>query len=136
MVGRGWPTTAMGWEVDAAGLTEVLTRLHTQYPAVPLYVTENGSAYDDPEPVDGRPVPDPQRSEYLLQHLGAAHDALAAGVPLAGYMAWSLLDNFEWAYGYSKRFGLVHVDYTTLARTPKDSASTYADVIRRGGLSG
>ncbi len=134
-VQRGLPTTAMDWEVDAPGLTEVLARLHAQYPAIPLYVTENGSAYEDPDPAAGRTVPDPERTDYLLRHLGAAHDALSRGVPLAGYMAWSLLDNFEWAYGYSKRFGLVHVDYVTQTRTPKDSALAYADVIRRGGLS-
>jgi beta-glucosidase len=136
LVSRGWPTTAMGWEVDAPGLTEVLTRIHTHYPPVQMYVTENGSAYDDPDVAEGPTLPDGERTDYLLRHLGAAHDALSVGVPLSGYMAWSLLDNFEWAYGYSKRFGLVHVDYATQQRTPKDSALAYAGVIARGGLTG
>ena len=86
----------MGWEIDPDGLHEVLTRLHDTYPEVPLYVTENGAAFDDEVATDGA-VHDPERSDFLEQHLAACHDAMVAGVPLRGYFAWSLLDNFEWA---------------------------------------
>ncbi|WP_166351215.1 GH1 family beta-glucosidase [Phytoactinopolyspora limicola] len=128
------PTTDMGWAIDPAGLTETLVRLHRDYPAVPLYVTENGAAFDDIVGPDGR-VDDPQRARYIEQHLGACLDAISHGAPVRGYFVWSLLDNFEWAHGYSQRFGLVHVDYTTQRRTPKTSAHWYADVIRRHRLS-
>ena len=129
---RGLPTTAMEWEVDPAGLGDVLQRLHREYPGVPLHVTENGAAYDD-EVVDGR-VRDRARQDYLREHFRVAHRAIADGVDLRGYFVWSLLDNFEWAFGFGKRFGLVHVDYDSLARTPKDSARFYAEVIRANGL--
>jgi beta-glucosidase len=124
----------MGWEVRAAGLTELLRRLHREYPGTPVVITENGSAWDDEVSPDGR-VHDPQRVAYLRDHLAACLDALADGVPLRGYFAWSLLDNFEWAEGYAKRFGIVRVDYDTQARTPKDSARAYAEVARTGRLS-
>ncbi|MEV0715675.1 GH1 family beta-glucosidase [Asanoa sp. NPDC050611] len=132
-VTRGLPVTDMNWEIDAPGLVETLTRLHLSYPAVPLYVTENGAAFVD-EVVDGE-VPDPQRVAYFDAHLRACHEAITAGVPLRGYFAWSLMDNFEWAWGYTKRFGLIHVDYATQLRTPKTSARWYAEVIRRNGLA-
>jgi beta-glucosidase len=128
----GRPVTSMGWEIEPPGLQQVLARLRDDYPQVPLYVTENGAAFDD-ELVDGS-VHDPQRVAYLDAHLRACHDAITAGVPLRGYFAWSLLDNFEWAWGYSKRFGLVYVDYATQRRIPKYSANWYAGVIERGGL--
>ena len=134
MVSRGLPTTATGWEIDDAGLLEVLTRVHRGYPEIPLYVTENGAAFDDAPDRDGR-VRDPERIAYLEAHLGACHEAINRGVPLRGYFAWSLLDNYEWAHGYTKRFGLVYVDYETQRRIPKSSAAWYADVIRRGGLT-
>ena len=111
---QGRPTTAMGWPIGADGLLDLLTRLARDYPDVPLIITENGAAFDD-QVVDGQ-VHDRARVEYLRGHLGAALAAIAAGVDLRGYLAWSLLDNFEWAHGYSKRFGLVHVDYTTQRR--------------------
>ena len=130
---QGLPRTAMGWEVDSSGLRDVLLRLHSEYPQLPLYITENGAAYED-EFVDGQ-VRDSERVNFLDSHLRAARDALTRGVDIRGYFAWSLLDNFEWAHGYSKRFGLVHVDYTTLRRTWKDSARWYQQVIRRGGLT-
>ncbi|MFI7636131.1 GH1 family beta-glucosidase [Nonomuraea sp. NPDC049400] len=126
-VDGGRPRTAMGWEVDEGGLSDLLVRLARDYPVSALYVTENGAAYDDE-------VHDADRIAYLDGHLRACHDAVARGVPLRGYFAWSLLDNFEWAHGYSQRFGLVHVDFATLRRTPKDSARWYAETIRRGGL--
>ncbi|GMA87756.1 hypothetical protein GCM10025868_30060 [Angustibacter aerolatus] len=96
-------------------------------------VTENGAAYDDVLDADGG-VHDVERVDYLRDHLGAVLDAVEAGAPVRGYYLWSLLDNFEWSYGYSKRFGIVHVDYDTQVRTPKDSATWYADVVRTGRL--
>ncbi|TDB92734.1 GH1 family beta-glucosidase [Actinomadura sp. 7K534] len=134
-VPAGRPVTGMGWEIDADGLHEVLTRVHRDYPEVSLYITENGAGYDETPDGDGT-VQDTGRIDYLDAHLRACHRAIADGVPLRGYFTWSLLDNFEWAWGYSKRFGLVHVDYATQRRVPKDSARWYAGVIRRGGLPG
>ncbi|MFF8289752.1 GH1 family beta-glucosidase [Streptomyces sp. NPDC016309] len=129
------PRTAMDWPVDADGLYELLVRLRDELPGVPLMVTENGAAYDDYADPSGE-VHDPERVAYLRDHLAAVHRALADGVDVRGYFLWSLLDNFEWAYGYGKRFGIVHVDFASQRRTPKDSARWYADVIARGGLRG
>jgi beta-glucosidase len=121
--------TETGWEVCPAAFTAILKRVAADYGNPPLYVTENGAAfYDPPVARDGR-IQDPLRVAYLREHLGAVHDAITAGVDVRGYCVWSLLDNYEWAHGYSKRFGIVHVDYATLARTPKDSAAFYRDVI-------
>ncbi|TKA10480.1 GH1 family beta-glucosidase [Actinacidiphila oryziradicis] len=120
--------TAMGWEVHADGLEQLLVRLTEEYGARRLIVTENGSAYRDTVGPDGQ-VHDPERSAYLEEHLAACARAVRRGAPLAGYFAWSLLDNFEWAYGYDKRFGLVHVDYPTQKRTVKGSGRRYADII-------
>jgi beta-glucosidase len=132
MVTQKAPTTAMGWPVDATGLTELLVRLHREY-AVPVVVTENGAAFDDV--VDERgAVRDRDRIAYLDQHVRAAHRALDQGVDLRGYFVWSLLDNFEWAEGYAKRFGIVYVDYATQRRIPKDSARWYRDVISANGM--
>jgi beta-glucosidase len=129
------PRTAMDWPVDADGLYELLTRLRDDLPGVPLVITENGAAYDDYADPSGE-VHDPERVEYLRAHLSAVHRAIGAGADVRGYFLWSLLDNFEWAYGYSKRFGIVHVDFATQRRTFKDSARWYGDVIARGGLTG
>ncbi|MDQ0939449.1 GH1 family beta-glucosidase [Streptomyces sp. V1I1] len=129
------PRTAMDWPVDADGLYELLTRLRDDLPGVPLVITENGAAYDDYADPSGE-VHDPERVEYLRAHLSAVHRAIGAGADVRGYFLWSLLDNFEWAYGYSKRFGIVHVDFATQRRTVKDSARWYGDVIARGGLTG
>jgi beta-glucosidase len=112
--------TAMGWPVFPEGLTIQLRRLAEEYGFEQIYVTENGAAYPDPVGPEGT-VEDSDRISYLDRHFQAAANAIAAGVPLAGYFVWSLMDNFEWAFGYSKRFGLVHVDYETLVRTPKAS---------------
>ena len=120
--------TEMGWEVYPEGLTELLLRLHRDYRVPPLYVKENGAAFKDVL-IDGR-VHDSARTDYIARHIAAVGDALAQGVPMAGYMVWSLMDNFEWASGYDKRFGIVHVDYETLARTPKDSALWYRDFLQ------
>ncbi|MFJ8077218.1 GH1 family beta-glucosidase [Streptomyces sp. NPDC096176] len=125
----GVPRTGMDWEVDANGIEALLLRLTNEYGARKLYVTENGSAYPDVLSADGT-VDDPERARYLEKHLAACARAARKGAPLAGYFAWSLLDNFEWAYGYDKRFGLVHVDYTTQRRTIKGSGHRYADIIR------
>jgi beta-glucosidase len=119
--------TEMGWEVFPQGLTDLLVRIHREYPLPPVYLTENGAAYRDAV-VDGR-VDDPERVRYLDRHLRALHAAMAQGVDVRGYFAWSLMDNFEWAHGYGKRFGLVHVDYATQDRTPKTSATWYASAI-------
>lgn len=127
------PYTAMGWNIDPQGLTDLLLSLHRRYPDVPLAVTENGAAFDDEVGPDGQ-VHDPRRVAYLHDHIEAVGAAMDAGADVRGYFAWSLLDNFEWAYGYSKRFGLVHVDYDTLVRTPKDSARWYARLARTGVL--
>ncbi|MFI9004455.1 GH1 family beta-glucosidase [Streptomyces sp. NPDC053541] len=127
------PRTAMDWPVDADGLHGLLVRLRDELPGVPLLVTENGAAYEDYADPSGQ-VKDPERVAYLRGHLEAVHRALADGADVRGYFLWSLLDNFEWAYGYSKRFGIVHVDFASQRRTLKDSARWYADVIARGGL--
>lgn len=127
------PVTSMGWEVEPHGLTELLERVHRDYsgPAgIPLYVTENGAAFDDEVAADGA-VHDAERVAFLESHLDAILDAHEAGVDVRGYFYWSLLDNFEWAWGYHKRFGLVRVDYETQQRTPKDSALAYRDIIAR-----
>jgi beta-glucosidase len=128
----GRPKTSMGWEIDERGLLELLLRLRADYPALPLYITENGAAFDDVVHHDG--VHDADRIAYLDGHLRSCAQAIGLGVPLKGYFVWSLLDNFEWSFGYRPRFGIVHVDYATQRRTPKDSARWYAEVIRRGGL--
>jgi beta-glucosidase len=132
LVDRGLPRTHMGWDVVPEGLSKTLFRVSRDYDAPPLYVTENGSAYEDVV-VDGA-VHDVERIAYLEAHLAACHDALADGVDLRGYFAWSLLDNFEWAWGYSRRFGIVRVDFDTQQRTLKDSARRYADIARKGQL--
>lgn len=121
--------TEMGWEVYPAGLTELLLRLQRDYPVPPIIVTENGAAFAD-EMVDGR-VRDPARTSYLARHIQAIADALVLGAPVVGYMVWSLIDNFEWTRGYTKRFGLVHVDYATQRRTLKDSGRWYRDFLAR-----
>jgi beta-glucosidase len=127
------PVTAMGWPIDPTGLHETLVRITRDYGPIPIYITENGAAFPDRVTADGR-VHDPDRVDYLRRHLAAAHRALADGVDLRGYFAWSLLDNFEWAFGYGKRFGLIHVDFATQARTLKDSAHWYQAVIAANGL--
>lgn len=126
--GAGTERTAMDWEVYPEGLHRLLLDLHREYPAPKYLITENGAAFDDVF-VNGR-VHDENRIRFMQTHVAEMHRAMTDGVPVGGYFAWSLLDNFEWAFGYSKRFGIVHVDYETLARTPKDSAHWYADFVR------
>lgn len=126
--------TALGWEVYPQGLTDILEWVASRYGPLPLYVTENGAAFYDPPQADGE-IADPLRQRYLRDHLRAALAARGGGVDLRGYFAWSLLDNLEWAHGYSQRFGLVHVDFATQRRTFKASARFYAEVIRSNGAA-
>jgi beta-glucosidase len=122
------PLTSMGWEQDPSGLHEVLTRVRRDYGDIPIAITENGAAFDDGDVVDGF-VDDPARVEYLEGHLAALARAIADGVDVRRYFAWSFLDNFEWEHGYEQRFGLVHVDYATQRRVPKRSGLWYRDHI-------
>jgi beta-glucosidase len=128
-VDSGRPVTGMGWEIDDSGLLEVLVRLTREYPPIPLAVTENGAAFHDEIAADGG-VHDPERLAYLQAHMGACRQAIAAGVPLHGFFAWSLMDNFEWAWGYTKRFGLVYVDFDTQERIIKDSGRWFSAMAR------
>jgi beta-glucosidase len=131
------PLTAMGWEIDPGGLSELLLRIRNEYGALPIYITENGAAFDDP-PINGTGyVDDEGRTNYLRGHMDAVRDAIAQGVDVRRYCLWSLLDNFEWEHGYDKRFGIVHVDYDSQRRVPKRSGLWYRDYIhgvRNGGV--
>ena len=132
---HGLPVTAMGWEIMPAGLTRTLLRVHNEYtgPAgVALYVTENGAAFDDVADERGFVDDTDDRLAFIRDHLVAVHEAMAAGADVRGYFAWSLLDNFEWAWGYDKRFGIVAVDYETLERVPKASGEWFGEVARTG----
>jgi len=127
------PLTDMGWNIEPDGLYELLTALDNAYDGLPLMVTENGAAFPDVVGEDGQ-VHDPERVDYIHRHLDAVARAVEDGADVRGYFVWSLLDNFEWAYGYTKRFGIVRVDYETQARAPKESARWYAQVGRSGEL--
>lgn len=127
--------TETGWEVRPESLRQVLGWIKSRYGDLPIYITENGAAFADPRPDQGGRVADRPRIDYLRGHLKAVHDAIADGVDVRGYFAWSLLDNFEWACGYEKTFGLVQVDYATQERTIKDSGRFYRDVIASNGLA-
>jgi len=125
--------TENGWEVFPRGLTDVLVWVRDRYSNPPLYVTENGAAFYDPPVAWTDPLPDPLRVDYFRQHLLAVHDAIDAGCDVRGYFAWSLLDNLEWSLGFSRRFGIVHVDFESQRRTPKVSAQFYSQVIATHG---
>ena len=127
----GLPLTEMGWEVYPEGLTTLLRGLHNDYTLPPVFITENGGAFKD-SIVAGQ-VHDADRTEYLQNHIAAVAAAMKHGVPVAAYMVWSLMDNFEWSSGYAKRFGIVHVDYATQQRTLKDSANWYREFLRQQG---
>jgi beta-glucosidase len=127
--------TETGWEVRPESLREVLGWIKSRYGDLPIYITENGAAFADPSPDQGGRVADRPRLDYFRGHLQAVRDAIADGVDVRGYFAWSLLDNFEWACGYEKTFGLVQVDYATQERTIKDSGRFYRDVIASNGLA-
>ena len=125
--------TLTNWEVYPPAFTDVLVWVRDRYGSFPLYVTENGAAFEDPPRTGGGLVDDPQRVTYLREHLAALRDAIRQGVDVRGYFVWSLLDNFEWSAGYGPRFGLYHVDFETQRRTPKASARFYSEVIRTHG---
>jgi beta-glucosidase len=118
----------MGWEIYPDGLYQLLTRLRDDYGPAAIYITENGAAFGDIRGHDGQ-VHDPERRSYIASHVDAVGRAAEEDVPVKGYFVWSLLDNFEWAFGYSKRFGIVYVDFPTLERVPKDSFHWYRDFI-------
>jgi beta-glucosidase len=128
----GTEQTEMGWEVAPDGLRDVLLALHREYAPLEIVITENGAAYPDTVDAAGR-IRDDRRVAYLARHVASAAEALAAGAPLTGYFVWSLLDNFEWSLGYTRRFGLVHVEYSNQRRTLKDSAGWYGRLIAAGG---
>ncbi|MFY1698139.1 MULTISPECIES: GH1 family beta-glucosidase [unclassified Solwaraspora] len=132
-VAQPGPYTQMGWNIDETGLTELLLRLHRDYPGLPLMITENGAAFDDVVDPDGR-VHDPRRIDYLHRHLTAVAEAIEGGADVRGYFVWSLMDNFEWARGYAKTFGIVHIDRETLRRTWKESAHWYRRVVAANAL--
>ncbi|MFD1788039.1 GH1 family beta-glucosidase [Sphingomonas floccifaciens] len=125
--------TETGWEVYPRGLTDLLLWFKDRYGDLPLYITENGAAFYDPPQAEDGAVHDPLRVSYLKKHWAAVSDAIAAGVDVRGYMLWSLFDNLEWSLGYTKRFGMVHVNFATQERTPKDSAKLYTQVIATNG---
>jgi len=125
--------TETHWEVFPQGLTDTLLWVRRRYGDIPLYITENGAAFPDPPYIEGRRVHDPLRIDYLRRHLLALHEAISQGVEVRGYMVWSFMDNLEWSLGYAKRFGIVHVDFEILKRTPKDSALFYSQVIADNG---
>ncbi|HEY5489407.1 MAG TPA: family 1 glycosylhydrolase, partial [Candidatus Limnocylindrales bacterium] len=126
----GVELTEMGWEVVPDGLSASLTWVHQTYAPKDMIVSENGAAYPDPVAADGT-IHDADRQSYLARHLAKAADAIDVGVPLSGYYVWSLMDNLEWNLGYAKRFGVIHVDFPTQARTPKQSARWYQRLISR-----
>lgn len=128
----GRRVTEMGWEIHPRGLTELLRRLHHDYAVPPIVITENGGAFPDAvqDSGAGPRIDDHDRAAYLAEHIAAVAEARRLGVPVAGYMVWSLMDNFEWSSGYAKRFGIVHVDYATQRRTPKHSAHWYRGFVQ------
>ena len=132
---EGSSYTDTGWEIHPQSFEDVLRWTQERIGALPIYVTENGAALPEPASVSGNLLEDPRRVAYYRDHLRAARRAIDAGVRLRGYFAWSLMDNFEWSQGYARRFGLLHVDFATLKRTPKSSFHFYGDVIRTNGAS-
>ena len=132
-VDTGRPKTQMSWEIDASGLADVLRRVTEEYEAPPLYITENGAAFVDDVTGDGH-VHDAERVRYLDEHLRAARQAIDDGVDLRGYFVWTLIDNFEWAWGFDRRFGVIHVDFSTQQRTIKDSGRFLAGVAKANAI--
>lgn len=135
VVQKGAPHTETDWEVFPEAMTRTLLWFRERYGDIPLYIMENGAAFSDPANSTGAPIVDDDRCRYLADHIAAVRDAIAAGVDIRGYMVWSLFDNLEWALGYAKRFGIVHVDYETLERTPKHSARLYRRIIESNGTA-
>ncbi|MGC8683825.1 MAG: family 1 glycosylhydrolase, partial [Athalassotoga sp.] len=132
IMGRDLPKTEMGWEIYPEGFYKILKGVQDEYNPKEVYVTENGAAFDDK--VENNAVHDQKRIDYLKEHISQAHKAIGDGVKLKGYFVWSLMDNFEWAQGYSKRFGITYVDYKTQKRILKDSAKWYANVISKNAV--
>ena len=130
---QGDKATDMGWGVYPQGLYDLLVRLDSEYKHLPILITENGAAYQDVVSEDGH-IYDIERQEYLIKYIQQVHRAIKTGVNVKGYYLWSFMDNFEWAYGYSKRFGIVYVDYKSQQRTIKQSGYWYSDVIRQNGI--
>ncbi|MDD3949346.1 MAG: family 1 glycosylhydrolase, partial [Anaerolineaceae bacterium] len=130
---RDVPQTDMGWELYPQGLFEILDRVNREYHPKQLMVTENGASYADGPDETGR-VHDQRRIDYLQTHIQAVWQAIQVGIPMGAYLQWSFMDNFEWARGYSQRFGVIHIDYETQKRTIKDSAYWFSDVTKRNGL--
>jgi beta-glucosidase len=127
------PTTSIaGWTIRPEGLHRVITQAHVRYKLPAIYITENGASYDDTR--EGERVHDEERTSYLKSHVAAVLQAKEEGVPVQGYFVWSFLDNFEWALGYSKRFGIVYVDYETQERVVKDSGLWYSELARTGNI--
>jgi beta-glucosidase len=129
----GRDKTAMDWEIEASGLTSLLIRIREEYTTLPIYITENGAAFDDYVDPNGN-VKDHNRVAYLQEHISAVHDAIDVGVNVQGYFVWSLLDNFEWALGYSRRFGIVWVDFPSGNRLKKESFFWYRDTIKSNSV--
>jgi beta-glucosidase len=127
--------TEMGWEVCAPAFRRMLVKINNDYRLPPIYITENGAAFKDLITPDGK-IHDERRMDYLRQHFIAVRQAMQDGVDIRGYFVWSLLDNFEWGHGFTKRFGIIHVDYTTQKRKIKDSGEWYAGVIRSNQVEG
>lgn len=130
---KGKAKTSMGWAVFPDGMYDTVKKLVEEYGNIKMYITENGAAFDDIVDRTGK-VEDPQRIDFLYQHLEQVHRCIQEGINLQGYFVWSLMDNFEWAWGYDKRFGIIHIDYETMKRTVKSSGYWYRDVIKRNGL--
>jgi beta-glucosidase len=126
--------TEMGWEIYPQGLYEMVSRVHQEYKPGKILITENGASYSDSPDSTGK-VHDQKRIDYLDSHIGAIGKAIVEGIPVMGYYVWSFMDNFEWAFGYAQRFGLVFVDYSTQKRFPKDSAYWYQKVIKQNGIA-
>ena len=126
--------TEMGWEVCAPAMRRMLVKINNEYRLPPIYITENGAAFKDEVSADGK-IHDPRRLDYLKQHFIQTRLAMQDGVDVRGYMVWSLMDNFEWGHGFTKRFGLIRVDYETQQRTFKDSGEWYAEVIRKNEVT-
>jgi len=132
---KGAAYTETDWEVYPRGFTDTLVWVKESYGNPPVYITENGAAFPDPPRARGKTLADPKRVDYFRKHLAAVRDAMDAGCDIRGYFAWSLLDNLEWSLGFSKRFGIVHVDFATQKRTPKASARYYSQVIASNGAA-
>jgi beta-glucosidase len=128
-----YPKTGMGWDISPAEFKDLIRRLREEYTKLPIYITENGAAFDD-QVSEGNRVRDPERQQYVENHIQAVAELNEEGMDIAGYYLWSLLDNFEWAFGYEKRFGITYVDFETQERILKDSGYRYAEIIKERSI--